>query len=251
METIQFLNVKIDNITQEELLAQLDKGVLVTLNADHVMLCQKNEEFLKNTSRAEYAICDSRVLQLLSKLLKTSLKEAIPGANFFPAYCDYHAQDENIRIFLLGAREGVAEKAKNKINSRIGRELVVGVYSPPFGFEHDEEECKKIVDILQTSTANVIVVGLGNPKQTNWIYKYKDQLPNIDLFMALGATIDFEAGVVRRAPQSIQKMRLEWFYRFMQEPRRLFRRYFVDDVQIFYYFAKQLLGIYKNPFEKK
>ncbi len=248
-KSIQVLNVGINNLTQEELLTLLDKGVLVTLNVDHIMLCQKNEEFLKNTAKAEYSVCDSRVLHLISKMLKRSLKEAIPGANFFPAYCDYHAKDENVRIFLLGAKEGVAEIAKRKINKRIGREMVVGVYSPPFGFEKDEEECSRIVDILKQSTANVVVVGLGNPKQTNWIYKYKDRLPEIDLFMALGATIDFEAGTTKRAPKMMQEMRMEWFFRFLQEPRRLFKRYFVDDMKFFYYFAQQLLGIYKDPWQ--
>jgi len=71
---------------------------------------------------------------------------------------------------------------------------------------------------------------------------------NVKLFMALGATIDFEAGNVKRAPLWLQKMAMEWFYRFLKEPKRLFRRYFLDDIRFFYYFAKQLLGCYKDPF---
>lgn len=73
-------------------------------------------------------------------------------------------------------------------------------------------------------------------------------MPNINLFLALGATIDFEAGTLQRAPQVWQKIGLEWLFRFLREPKRLFRRYFVDDIKFFYFFAKQLLGIYKNPF---
>ena len=69
--------------------------------------------------------------------------------------------------------------------------------------------------------------------------------------MALGATIDFEAGNVRRAPKIWQKLYLEWFYRFCKEPRRLFKRYFIDDMKFFWYFGKQLMGIYHDPFEKK
>ncbi len=249
MQSIKILNTRIDDITQEELLRQLTKGVLVTPNLDHLILCQKNREFHMNASKAEFSVCDSRILQLMSKFAGHELKEVIPGSSFFPVYCDYHAKDENVKIFLLGAKEGVAEVARQKINNRIGREIVVGVYSPPFGFEKDEEECRRIVEMFRQTTANVVVVGLGNPKQTNWIYTYKDQLPNIDVFMALGATIDFEAGLIKRAPQIVQKLRMEWFYRFLKEPRRLFRRYFVDDVQFFYYFAQQLMGVYVNPFE--
>ena len=68
--------------------------------------------------------------------------------------------------------------------------------------------------------------------------------------MALGATIDFEAGNIKRAPKIFQKLYMEWFYRFLKEPKRMFKRYFIDDMQFFYYFAQQLLGIYKNPFGK-
>ena len=248
MESIKILNVRIDNLSATELLERLDKGVLVTPNIDDIMKHQYDKEFHEMASQAEFSICDSRVLLLMSRVLRTPLKEAIPGSSFFPMYCDYHAKDDNIKIFLLGAKEGVGEIAKKNINTRIGREIIVDTYSPPFGFEKDEQECNHIVEILRTSKANVVLVGLGNPKQTKWIYKYKDRLPNINLFMALGATIDFEAGYIRRAPKIFQKLAMEWFYRFLMEPRRMFKRYFVDDMQFFYYFAKQLLGIYKNPF---
>lgn len=249
MDSVKILNVRIDNLTAQELLQRLNKGVLVTPNVDDVIKHQKDEEFHRIASLADFSICDSRILQLMSKIMGEHLKETISGSSFFPMYCDYHAKNENIKIFLLGAKEGVAAIAKEKINDRTGRKIVVGTYSPPLGFEWDEEECQKIVEMLIKSSANVLLVGLGNPKQTKWIYKYKEQLPNIDVFMALGATIDFEAGNIQRAPKIFQRMALEWFYRFVKEPRRLFKRYFVDDIQFFYYFTKQLLGIYKNPFK--
>ena len=250
MESIYLLNVRIDNLTSKELLEQLTRGVLVTPNVDDIMKHQKDEEFHKYASMSEFSICDSRVVKLMSSIMRKPLKEAIPGSTFFPMYCQYHAKDEDVKVFLLGAKEGVADIAKEKINRRIGRDIIVGTYSPPFGFERDEKECQHIVDILNSSPANVVLVGLGNPKQTKWIYKYKDQLPNIDVFMALGATIDFEAENVKRAPTFFQKFALEWLYRFLKEPKRLFKRYFVDDIQFFYYFAKQLLGIYHDPFKK-
>ena len=81
--------------------------------------------------------------------------------------------------------------------------------------------------------------------------KICDKMPNVKVFMALGATIDFEAGTLKRAPKIWQKIGMEWLYRCMKEPKRLFKRYFVDDMQFFYYFVKQLLGIYKDPFRKK
>ena len=80
--------------------------------------------------------------------------------------------------------------------------------------------------------------------------KYRDFMPHVDLFMALGATIDFEAGTLKRAPKIWQKIGMEWLYRVLKEPKRLFKRYFIDDMQFFYYFVLQLLNLYKNPFAK-
>lgn len=251
VSSIKILNTRIDNYSMQELLEKIDKGVLVTPNVDDIMKHQNDEEFHKMADQAEFSVCDSRIVMIASKLRGMPLKEPIPGSSFFPKYCDYHAKNENIKIFLLGAKEGVADVAKERINNRIGREIVVGTYSPPFGFEKSEEECEKILEILKASPANVVLVGLGNPKQTKWIYKYKDRLPNIDLFMALGATIDFEAGNIKRAPKIFQKCALEWFYRLIREPKRLWRRYFVDDMPFFKLFFKQLKGSYQDPWKKK
>ena len=115
----------------------------------------------------------------------------------------------------------------------------------------NEDECEELVRIVNESGANVLLVGVGAPKQEKWIIKYRDKMPGVKVFMALGATIDFEAGTLKRAPKIWQKIGMEWLYRCMKEPKRLFKRYFVDDMQFFYYFGKQLLGIYKDPFRKK
>ena len=249
MNRIKILNVEIDNISQEELLAQLKKGVLVTPNVDDLMKHQRDGEFHEDASKAEYVVCDSKIVLLAAKFLGMPLKEAIPGSSFFPQYCDFHKNDDT-KIFLLGAKEGVGEEAKERINKRVGRKIVVDTYSPPFGFEKDEQECQHIVDLLRSTSANVVLVGLGNPKQTKWIYRYKDQLPNIDVFLALGATIDFEAGNIKRAPKIFQSLALEWFYRLIKEPRRMYRRYLIDDMPFFWLLLKQKLGMYKDPFER-
>lgn len=248
MKKIKILNVEIDNISQEVLLSQLKEGVLVTPNVDDIIKHQRDEVFHNNASKAEFVVCDSKIVLLASKFLGTPLKEAIPGSSFFPKYCEYHKNDDT-KIFLLGAKEGVGKVAKERINKRVGREIVVDNYSPPFGFEKDEKECEHIVELLNASDANVVLVGLGNPKQTNWIFKYKDRLPNIDVFLALGATIDFEAGNIKRAPILFQKFALEWLYRLIKEPRRMYKRYLIDDMPFFWLLMKQKLGTYKDPFE--
>ena len=250
MKTIDFLNTKIQVTTQKKLLKNLKKGVLITPNVDHLVKLQTDKDFYDVYQKAEWVVCDSKILYLMSKLLKEPLPEAIPGSSFFTAFYEYHKDDPKCKIFLLGAAEGIADKAMKRINEKIGRNIVVGAHSPSYGFEKKEKECEELIDIVNNSGANVVLVGVGAPKQEKWIMKYKDRMPNVDIWMALGATIDFEAGTLKRAPLIWQKCGMEWLYRCIKEPKRLFKRYFVDDMKFFYYFTKQLVGIYKNPFEK-
>lgn len=250
MNKVAMLNVDIQSLTQQELLKRLDKGVLITPNVDHLVKLQKDKDFYDVYQKAEWVVCDSKILYLMSKLLKEPLPEAIPGSSFFTAYYMYHKNDQNCKIFLLGAAEGIAEKAMKNINEKVGRRIVVGAHSPSYGFEKNEQECEELVRIVNESGANVLLVGVGAPKQEKWIMKYRDSMPGVDVFMALGATIDFEAGTLKRAPKVWQKCGMEWLYRVIKEPKRLFKRYFVDDMQFFYYFTLQLLGLYKNPFGK-
>lgn len=244
---VRLLNIDILSITRDELLKKLKKGVLITPNVDHLVKLQKDKDFYNIYQQAEWVVCDSKILYLFSKLLKHPLPEAIPGSSFFTSFYMYHKDDENCKIFLLGAGEGIAEKALDNINRKVGRKIIVGAHSPSYGFEKDEKECKELVKIVNESGANVLLVGVGAPKQEKWIMKYRNNMPKVDIFMALGATIDFEAGTLKRAPLIWQKCGMEWLYRVIKEPKRLFKRYFVDDMQFFLYFSKQLLGIYKNP----
>jgi exopolysaccharide biosynthesis WecB/TagA/CpsF family protein len=247
-DTITILNANIQSITQAELLRTLTAGVLVTPNVDHLVKLQKDKAFYDCYRQAEWVVCDSKIIYLCSKLLKRSIPEPIPGSSFFTAFYKYHKDDPNCRIFLLGAMDGVALKAKERINRSIGREIVVGAMSPSYGFEHKPDECQHIYDEINRSGANVVLVGVGAPKQEKWILAHKANMPNVKIWMALGATIDFEAGNINRAPIIMQKLALEWLYRLIKEPRRMFRRYIMDDMQFFIYFIKQLIGCYRNPY---
>lgn len=245
------LNIPLANLTHSELLQSLNSGVLITPNVDQLVKLQKDREFYEIVKKAEWVVCDSKILYLCSKLTKQPLKTYIPGSSFFPAFYEYHKNDENCRIFLLGAMDGVAQKAMENINKKVGRQIVVGAYSPSYGFENKDDENEQIVKMINESNANVVLVGVGCPKQEKWIDAHKAQMQNVNIWMALGATIDFEAGNVKRAPKIFQKLALEWLYRFFQEPKRMFRRYFIDDPVFFWHFFKQLLGLYKNPFDQK
>lgn len=250
MKKSRILNVEIQNIMYSALLQNLRKGVLITPNVDQIVKLQKDREFYDIVKKAEWVICDSKILYLCSQLTKHPLCEAIPGSSFFTSFYEHHKDDKSCRIFLLGAMDGVANQAKENINKRVGREIIVGAYSPSLGFERKQDENESIYKMINDSGANVVLVGVGCPKQEKWIYAHKTKMPNVDLWMALGATIDFEAGNVKRAPKVFQALYLEWFYRFLQEPKRMYKRYFVDDIKFFWLFLQQLFGMYKNPFEQ-
>ena len=125
-DKITILNTSILRITQADLLSHLNMGVLITPNLDHLIKLQKDKEFYDAYQKAEWVVCDSRILYFLSKLLKRPFPEAIPGSSFFTAFYEYHKDDPNCRIFLLGAREGIAKKAMERINERVGCQLLWG-----------------------------------------------------------------------------------------------------------------------------
>ncbi|MFD1771562.1 WecB/TagA/CpsF family glycosyltransferase [Sphingobacterium suaedae] len=248
MEKHKILNIELLNIELPSLLQQLERGVLITPNVDHLMKLQKDRGFYELYRKTEWIICDSNIVQLALRFLGNPVRQVIPGSTFFPAYCAHHKDHEHIRLFLLGAAPGIAAKAAENINRKAGRSMVVAAHSPSYGFEKNEAECLDIVDKVNASGATVLVVGVGAPKQEKWIFAYKELMPNIQVFMALGATIDFEAGTLQRAPRWVQKLSMEWLYRLLKEPRRLWKRYMVDDLPFFYLILKAKMGRYRDPF---
>ncbi|MFB2918570.1 MULTISPECIES: WecB/TagA/CpsF family glycosyltransferase [Aerosakkonema] len=252
MKKVNILNLPIDNVSQVELLDKLQLGGIVfTPNVDHLVKLQKDGEFYKAYNSATYKVCDSQIVMYASKFLGTPLKEKISGSDLFPAFYNHYKDDDRVKIFLLGAAEGVAKKAQERINKTVGRKIIVDSYSPPFGFDKNEEECCKIVDIINKSGATVLAIGVGAPKQEKWIAKYKDKLPNIKTFLAIGATLDFEAGNKPRSPQWMSNMGLEWLYRLLSEPQRLWKRYLVDDLPFIWLVIKQKLNSYKLPLTRE
>jgi exopolysaccharide biosynthesis WecB/TagA/CpsF family protein len=249
MNTVKILNVNIDNLSTEELLEKLGQkgGVVFTPNVDHLINLQRDEEFYKIYQNSDYKVCDSQVLYYASRLLGQPLREKISGSDLFPAFYRYYQNCKNTTIFLLGAGEGVGVRAQQKINSMVGREMVIDTYSPPYGFEKDEVECQRIVERINQSGATVLAVGLGAPKQEKWIVKHKHKLKNIRVFLAIGASIDFEAGEKPRSPQWMSQLGIEWLYRLSCEPKRLWKRYLVDDLPFVWLVIKQWLNLYSSP----
>src|ERR687885_2313327 len=247
MSKVQILNVSLDNFSQLEFLQKLKSGIVFTPNVDHLITLQTDRDFANAYKSATYKVCDSKILFYVSRLLGSPIKEKISGSDFFPAFCQYHKNNEDIKIFLLGAKEGVAIKAQENINAKIGREIIVGAHSPSFGFEKNEQECLEIIEKIKRSGATVLAVGVGAPKQEKWIHKYKDQLPEIKIFLAIGATLDFEAGDKKRAPKWVAEIGLEWLHRLFSEPKRLWKRYLIGGPIFAWLVLKQRFNLYEFP----
>jgi len=247
----KILNIHIDNISLKDILKNLNEGVVVTPNIDHLMKLQYDKDFYEIYYQANYKLCDSKLLQIVSKFLGKPIIEKISGSDFFPAFCNYHKDNQDIRIFLLGsAEQNIVDTAMSNINAKYERNIIIGGLSPSFGFENKDDENEKIIQKIIQSGATVLAVGVGAPKQEKWIIKYKNKLPNIKIFMAIGATIDFEAGNIKRAPKWMSNNGLEWLYRLLSEPKRLWKRYLIDDLPFFWLIIKQKLNLYNNPWEK-
>jgi N-acetylglucosaminyldiphosphoundecaprenol N-acetyl-beta-D-mannosaminyltransferase len=248
MRQINLLNVTIHDMTMQELLNKLrNGGIVFTPNVDHVMKLQKNQEFYGVYQEADYRVCDSKVLIYVSNFLGTPIHEKISGSDLFPAFYCYFQNDENIKIFLLGSETEVVKQAQKKVNTKVGRNIVIAAHSPSFGFDENEEECQKIVELINRSEATVLAIGVGAPKQEIWIAKYRKQLKHVKIFLAIGATIDFEAGTIQRSPKWMSEIGLEWFYRLLNEPKRLWKRYILSVIPFFWLVLQQRLQLYRNP----
>lgn len=237
MARIKFMNTDIDNLTMAETLNEIDKLIqkkncsyVVTPNVDHIVRLEKDEELQKVYKNASLILTDGKPLIWISKWYKTPIKEKISGSDLFPKVCEL-AANKNYTMYLLGAAEGVADTAAKNLMKKNPGLNVVGTYSPPFGFEKNEQEMNKIKTQIQEVHPDILIVGLGCPKQEKFMYYHCKEL-GVPISFGLGASIDFEAGNIKRAPKWMSNHGLEWLYRFSKEPKRLFKRYFVDDLKI-------------------
>lgn len=248
MDKINVFGISIDNITVASTLERIDdailnreKGIVVTPNVDHIVKLKKDTQFKKIYDQAFLVLNDSTILKRAAVLLGHNMKEKISGSDLFPILCE-HAAKKNYKVFFLGGMPGVAEKAANNLREQLPSLEIVGTYSPPFGFEKDVEACAKIVSLINEGKPEILFIGLGAPKQEKFADQFMAEY-HAYISLCVGASFDFQAGYIRRAPTILQKMGLEWFYRFYKEPKRLFKRYFWDDMQFFGIFAKELFFV--------
>lgn len=237
MEKQPLLNTYITNVTMaeavsgiEDMIASGKKSYVVAINVDVVMKIEEDAYLKEITDRADMVLVDGTPLVWISKYYKQPVKEKVSGSDLVPQLCKTAAQ-KGYTLFILGGKDGIAAQAKIKLEEQLPGIQIVGTYAPPIGFEKDCEELNRINTIISQAKPDLLITCFGCPKQEKFIYE-NYQKYDAAVSVCAGATVDFLAGNVKRAPQWMSNNGLEWLYRFFQEPRRLFKRYFVDDVQI-------------------
>jgi len=224
----------------ERSIEQDKKSLVITPNAHHINIIHKDKEFKKLYQEADLVLTDSVPLVWASKILGNPIKERVAGSDIFPSFCQVASQ-KKYKIFLLGSEPGIADQAASILKKLHPGLRVVDTYSPPFGFENNPQENKKIFQLITQAESDVLFVGLGSPKGEKWSWLHKDKI-NSSVIICVGAAFDFIAGKSKRAPLWMQKVGLEWFHRFLKEPRRLWKRYLVGNSYFIWLVIKEFVS---------
>lgn len=242
--SVRLFGMNVDALTMAETVDQVaawcaaPRGAgcrfVVTPNVDHAVMFQTNAALRAAYEDAAMVLADGAPVVVASRLLRRPVPERVPGSDLAPALFKHASRvaesDSNaapLRVFLLGAAPGVAERAAAKIAERWQGVKVVGTLSPPLGFERDAAENERILAAVAAAAPDVVLLGLGAPKQELWVHAHAERL-EAKVALCIGATIDFLAGEKQRAPRWMRRCGIEWVHRLVTEPRRLAKRYLRD-----------------------
>lgn len=237
MRKQKLLNTYVNNLSMDETISTIErmikaekKSYVVAINVDVVMKIEQDAYLKKIVDQADMVLVDGKPLIWIAKWHKQPVKEKISGSDLVPLLCK-KAAEKGYRLFILGGKEGIADQAKQRLEKQYPQIQIVGTYAPPFGFEKNKSELEHINSMISEVKPDLLITCFGCPKQEKFIY---ENIKNYEAKVSIcaGATVDFLAGNVKRAPRWMSNHGLEWLYRFFQEPKRLFKRYFIDDVKI-------------------
>jgi N-acetylglucosaminyldiphosphoundecaprenol N-acetyl-beta-D-mannosaminyltransferase len=194
----------------------------ITANVHYAMLTHANVDLREINERAALILADGAPLVWASRRQVSPLPERVAGSDLIFELCELAAR-KGYRLFLVGGADGVALEAARRLRERYAGLQIVGIECPPFREPTPEEEAGLIARI-RAARADILFVAFGQPKGERWIVRYLDRLA-VPVSVQIGASLDFAAGRVRRAPRWMQECGLEWAFRLSLEPRRLFGRY--------------------------
>lgn len=228
--------VKIDCVGRDEALdlisgfvAEGSTRLVMTPNLDHLVLAKDVAEFNSAYQRADLVLADGMPIVLLCRLLRLPIRERVSGSDLLVPLMQRFAVAQT-KVFLLGATDEVSAESAAALERHAPGLAIVGRSSPRFDAAGDNAEVDAAVDQIRDSGAEFVVVAFGSPKEGQLMHRYLGVLPPAT-YACLGASLDFVAGKVRRCPSWMSSMGLEWLYRLMQEPGRMWRRYLVRDMR--------------------
>lgn len=249
LERVDLFGIRLDNLTLEGALERVrdflrgsNGHYVVTPNVDHVVRLQRDPEFREIYGRASLVVPDGMPLVWASRLLGRPLRERITGTDLVRPVCRL-AAEEGASVFFLGGNPGVAEKAAAALSRELPGLQVAGAYGPAFGFDSDPDEDRRVVETIRRSKPDILFVCLGSPKQERWIARHLEELP-VKAAFCVGSALDYPAGMARRAPAWMRAAGLEWLWRLGLEPRRLARRYLVEDLAFVKIFMKEWVRLH-------
>jgi N-acetylglucosaminyldiphosphoundecaprenol N-acetyl-beta-D-mannosaminyltransferase len=226
--------IPIDAVTFDGAVQRIDElvssglgGAVFTPNVDHVVLAQRNSAFRSAYAAVELALADGMPIVWSSRLLGTPVPGKVSGSDLlFPLA--QHAVARGWRVYLIGGQPGVAAEAASSLSRLFPGIVIAGTDAPFVNAEGPDPASEAALERLCAARPDIVLVAFGAPKQEIWIHRHRDRLrPAVAI--GIGAGLDFLAGRVRRAPRWISRVGLEWAWRLAQEPRRLWRRYLVED----------------------
>ena len=239
---IEMMGCKVDNLSMEETLQTIEGFILsgrphqhVVVNVDKLVKASRDPELRQIINDCALINADGMPVVWASRLLGKGLKERVAGVDLFESLMQRSAE-KGWRVYLLGAREEVVSGVSSIYQNKYP-DLTISGYRN--GYWKPEEEAG-VVQQVKAAKADLLFVAISSPKKEQFLGKYQEEM-QIPFAMGVGGTFDVAVGKVKRAPVWMQKNGLEWFYRFLQEPRRMFRRYFIDDMAFFGLMAKEFL----------
>lgn len=179
---------------------------------------------------------DSQPLIWLARLSGIDVRERLTGSDLLPRLCEVAAR-EGWSCYIAGGKPGIPEQAARNLKEKYEGLRIAGTLSPRYGFELDPHGIADVASTIRNAQPDILFFCLGTPKTEKILYPHLEEF-GASFTLSVGAAVDFAAGSVHRAPRVVQLLGLEWLFRFLQEPTRLFRRYFID--------SWQLLDIYRR-----
>ena len=228
----------------EELVAAKKGGTVFTPNVDHIVQYSEDPRFREAYDAVSLSLVDGMPVLWASRLLKRPLPEKVSGSDLvIPLLA--RAAERGWRVYFLGGADGAAERAKERMERELPGLTVVGTSSPRIALDEPQEARAKIVASVREARPDLVLVALGAPKQEVWSHAVAREMAPAVL-VGVGASIDFLAGIVPRAPKWISQVGLEWLYRLGKEPRRLWKRYLVRDPKFAKILVLELLQAREN-----